>query len=51
MSLRKVGDREFVIPKIYYEPAELERALAGAGFQNARVETTPRFFLVGSATR
>ena len=51
MSLRKVGDREFVIPNIYYEPAELERALAGAGFQNARVETTPRFFLVGSATR
>ncbi|HEY5519353.1 MAG TPA: class I SAM-dependent methyltransferase [Candidatus Limnocylindrales bacterium] len=51
-SLRRLADgREFVIPKIYYEPAELERALAGAGFQNTRVETTPRFFLLGSATR
>ena len=49
MSVRKVGDREFSIPKIYYESAELERALAGVGFLNTRVKTTPRFFLVGSA--
>ena len=49
MSVRKVGDREFSIPKVYYEPAELERSLAAVGFLNARVETTPRFFLVGSA--
>jgi len=52
LSLRRLADgREFTIPKIYYQPAELEAALAAAGFAKRRVETTPRFFLLGSASR
>jgi hypothetical protein len=35
--------------KVYYEPAELETALATAGFEEPRVETTGRFFLTGVA--
>ncbi len=50
LSLRRLNDgREFMIPKIYYEPAELERALAVAGFCDVDVETTARFFLLGEA--
>jgi ubiquinone/menaquinone biosynthesis C-methylase UbiE len=50
MSTRKLDDgREFTIPKIYYEPTELEQALARAGFSSSKVETTPRFFLLGQA--
>jgi len=50
MSLRKLDDgREFFIPKIYYAPEELQAALLEAGFRDAKVETTPRFFLLGSA--
>jgi hypothetical protein len=41
--------REFTIIKVYYLPNELERALVQAGFRDARVETTGRFFLTGSA--
>lgn len=49
-SLRRLDDgREFTIVKVYYEPAELETALADAGFRQARVTTTGRFFLTGSA--
>jgi demethylmenaquinone methyltransferase/2-methoxy-6-polyprenyl-1,4-benzoquinol methylase len=50
-SLRRLADgREFMIPKIYYEPAELMEALQAAGFDDANVERTSRFFLVGHAT-
>jgi demethylmenaquinone methyltransferase/2-methoxy-6-polyprenyl-1,4-benzoquinol methylase len=50
-SLRRLDDgREFTITKVYYEPAELEEALRSAGFAEAKVETTPRFFLLGRAT-
>jgi demethylmenaquinone methyltransferase/2-methoxy-6-polyprenyl-1,4-benzoquinol methylase len=50
-SLRRLADgREFTIVKVYYEPAELESALAEAGFADARVTTTGRFFLTGVAT-
>ena len=50
-SLRRLADgREFTIPKVYYEPAELEAELREAGFAEASVSTTPRFFLLGRAT-
>ena len=49
-SLRRLDDgREFTIVKVYYEPSELEAALADAGFERARLTTTGRFFLTGSA--
>jgi SAM-dependent methyltransferase len=50
VSLRRLADgREFTIPKIYYEPAELQRALIAAGFVDATVTATSRFFLLGCA--
>jgi demethylmenaquinone methyltransferase/2-methoxy-6-polyprenyl-1,4-benzoquinol methylase len=50
-SLRRLDDgREFTIVKVYYQPGELEAALADAGFADARVTTTGRFFLTGIAT-
>jgi demethylmenaquinone methyltransferase/2-methoxy-6-polyprenyl-1,4-benzoquinol methylase len=52
LSTRRLDDgREFTIPKVYYEPADLEAALTAAGFTDAKVETTSRFFLLGRATR
>jgi demethylmenaquinone methyltransferase/2-methoxy-6-polyprenyl-1,4-benzoquinol methylase len=52
LSTRRLDDgREFTIPKIYYEPADLEAALTAADFTAAKVETTSRFFLLGRATR
>jgi hypothetical protein len=49
-SIRRLDDgREFTVVKVYYEPAELEAALARAGFEAASVTTTGRFFLTGSA--
>ncbi len=49
-SLRRLDDgREFTIVKVYYEPAELEAALARAGFDAAEVTGTGRFFLTGVA--
>lgn len=49
-SLRRLDDgREFTIVKVYYAPAELEGALAEAGFVDVSVTTTGRFFLTGSA--
>ncbi|MEO8572221.1 MAG: class I SAM-dependent methyltransferase [Chloroflexota bacterium] len=49
-SVRRLDDgREFTIVKVYYEPVELEAALRRAGFADARVTTTGRFFLTGSA--
>ena len=51
LSTRKLDDgREFTIPKVYYEPAELESALQAAGFETANVTSTSRFFLLGEAT-
>jgi SAM-dependent methyltransferase len=50
VSLRRLNDgREFTIPKVYYEPATLEAGLLAAGFADAHVETTSRFFLLGRA--
>jgi demethylmenaquinone methyltransferase/2-methoxy-6-polyprenyl-1,4-benzoquinol methylase len=51
LSVRRLDDgREFTVVKVYYEPGELEEALARAGFSNATVTTTGRFFLTGAAT-
>jgi protein-L-isoaspartate O-methyltransferase len=48
---RRLADgREFTIPKVYYEPGELETRLRAAGFTDATVATTARFFLLGQAT-
>jgi SAM-dependent methyltransferase len=41
--------RTFTIPKVYYEPADIEAALRAAGFTTAAVTTTERFFLLGTA--
>lgn len=50
VATRRLADgREFTIPKVYYEPTELEQALLAAGFASANVTTTPRFFLLGQA--
>jgi SAM-dependent methyltransferase len=50
LSTRKLADgRQFTIPKIYWQPDELESALRTAGFATADVSTTPRFFLLGKA--
>ncbi len=49
-SVRRLDDgREFTVLKVYYEPVELEVALRRVGFADARVTTTGRFFLTGSA--
>ena len=49
-SVRRLDDgREFTIVKVYYEPEVLEAALGRAGFADARVTTTGRFFLTGVA--
>ena len=51
MSRRRLDDgREFDIVKVFWEPDELEAALAAAGFSAAKVSTTSRFFLLGAAT-
>jgi SAM-dependent methyltransferase len=50
-SVRRLDDgREFRVVKVYYEPAVLEAALAGAGFGSPRVTSTGRFFLTGVAS-
>ena len=50
-SVRRLADgREFTIVKVFYMPDELERALEAAGFADATVTTTGRFFLTGVAT-
>ncbi|HTS15334.1 MAG TPA: class I SAM-dependent methyltransferase [Candidatus Sulfotelmatobacter sp.] len=51
VATRRLADgRVFRVPKVYYEPPELERALEAAGFSGASVSTTGRFFLLGRAT-
>jgi SAM-dependent methyltransferase len=48
---RRLADgRESIIPKILYEPVDLESALRSAGFRDVTVEATARFFLLGRAT-
>ncbi len=50
ISERRLADgREFRVVKVFWQPAELEAALLAAGFVTARVATTSRFFLIGSA--
>jgi len=50
ISERRLADgREFRVVKVFWQPAELEAALLAAGFATARVTTTARFFLLGSA--
>ncbi len=50
LSVRYLDDgRQFTVVKVYYEPPELEAALGLAGFVDARVTTTGRFFLTGVA--
>jgi demethylmenaquinone methyltransferase/2-methoxy-6-polyprenyl-1,4-benzoquinol methylase len=50
-SIRRLADgREFEIVKVYYRPEELRAALLRAGFAEAAVETTGRFFLLATAT-
>jgi demethylmenaquinone methyltransferase/2-methoxy-6-polyprenyl-1,4-benzoquinol methylase len=50
VSVRRLADgREFRIPKVYYEPDEIEATLREAGFSDAEVATTSRFFLLGRA--
>jgi len=49
-SVRRLDDgREFTVVKVYYAAADLEAALARAGFESARVTSTGRFFLTGVA--
>lgn len=48
VSVRRLADgREFRIPKIHHQPADLADALRHAGFATADVTTTGRFFLLG----
>jgi SAM-dependent methyltransferase len=50
ISERRLADgREYRVVKVFWQPAELEAALLAAGFGTARVTTTSRFFLLGSA--
>ncbi len=50
VSRRKLNDgREFNIVKVFYEPAALERRLAGLGWRGS-VRSTDKFFLYGSMT-
>jgi ubiquinone/menaquinone biosynthesis C-methylase UbiE len=52
VQLRRLNDgRTFQVRKVYYSPVELEAALAHAGFVDAGVETSERFFLLGQARR
>ena len=51
VARRRLADgREYRIPKVFYEPGELEGALLAAGFTRVEVTTTDRFFLLGRAT-
>ena len=52
VQVRRLADgSSFRVRKVYYEPDELLAALARSGFVKARVETTSRFFVLGSARR
>jgi demethylmenaquinone methyltransferase/2-methoxy-6-polyprenyl-1,4-benzoquinol methylase len=50
-SVRRLADgREFTVVKVYRTPADLEAALAEAGFTAIETRATGRFFVLGSAT-
>jgi SAM-dependent methyltransferase len=50
LAVRRLEDgREFTIVKVYYSPDELRAAAEAAGFREAEVSTTGRFFLLGTA--
>jgi demethylmenaquinone methyltransferase/2-methoxy-6-polyprenyl-1,4-benzoquinol methylase len=52
VAIRRLSDgREFRIPKVFYAPDELTAALRDAGFDDATVTTTGRFFVLATATR
>ncbi len=52
VQTRHLGDGfSFRVRKVFYEPADLEAALYGAGFNQIEVITTERFFLLASARR
>jgi demethylmenaquinone methyltransferase/2-methoxy-6-polyprenyl-1,4-benzoquinol methylase len=48
---RRLNDgREFEIVKVFHRPEELEERLRKLGWA-IRVETTPRYFLIGEGNR
>jgi SAM-dependent methyltransferase len=50
-SVRRLADgREFRIVKVFYTPDELRAALLDTGFEQAKVSTTGRFFLLGQGS-
>jgi SAM-dependent methyltransferase len=50
-ATRRLADgREFTIVKVFYDRSELKAALVVAGFAEAEVRETPRFFLLGRAS-
>jgi demethylmenaquinone methyltransferase/2-methoxy-6-polyprenyl-1,4-benzoquinol methylase len=52
VQVRRLDDgSRYRVRKVFYERAELEPALEGAGFGQIEVATTDRFFLLGSARR
>ena len=52
VQVRRLADgSSFRVRKVYYEPDELVAVIARSGFVEARVETTTRFFVLGSARR
>ncbi len=52
VALRRVADgREFRVVKVYRDGAALTAALQRAGFDDVRLEATPRFFQMGTAVR
>jgi demethylmenaquinone methyltransferase/2-methoxy-6-polyprenyl-1,4-benzoquinol methylase len=51
VATRRLNDgREFVIPKIFWQPEEISAALSAAGFTSVVTQQTSRFFLLGNAT-
>lgn len=49
-AVRRLADgREFTIVKVFYSPAELAGGLSAAGFDEAEIATTGRFFVHGTA--
>ena len=51
-SLRRLADgREFRIVKVHRTADEIAAALTAAGMGEVRVETTSRFFLMGTGVR
>jgi demethylmenaquinone methyltransferase/2-methoxy-6-polyprenyl-1,4-benzoquinol methylase len=51
LAIRRLDDgREFTIVKVFRDPSELEGGLRDAGFSDALVTTSGRFFVLGRAT-